>query len=546
MQATALRLSLSFAAVLISCRRTSGGEDASLLVEPARVLILGTTQEPDSLDPVRAETAAARELLELLHRGVGAYDERWQFHPGLADGPPRVETSSVGTVLHFRLRPGHRWSDGTPLTAADFVHGHAVQTDPTLANRTLSAFRVIRRVSARSPLELAVELDEGARPEHVFSLLLALPRHVERKAGPRGTDLDRRPVSNGPFALDVWHSGDRIELSRREGWAGPRPDLDRIIFRFLDSEDAFEAALLTGRIDAVGEGAGLSVGKAARLAKRLEGTHVVERTESGVWLQVSIRHDHPLTKELAVRLSMSLALDRSALAEVVYEGEASPAGGLFPPRHPVGARPAAARDLAAARAALEGAGFVRQGEFYEKKGSRLELEMGFATGSEASERAASFIAASLAEVPIIVRLRGVPLRVLIDKLKDPARAPLAMLAWRLPPDWDAAAVVAKDGAKNYGAFHAPEIERAIAGAQTATTAAAWTRSLKEVDRLAAERVPVLSLVFRRSVSVRPKALTGWRPTGTVSPVTWNAEDWRWDRGSRPAAARRLDALRDAE
>lgn len=546
MRSAGLGWSLVLLAGLCGCRKSAEGRDASVRGPSPKRLVLGTTQPPDTLDPVKSESAGAREVLELLYRGLGAYDEDWRFVPGLAEGPPEVETSSAGPVLSFRLRPGLTWSDGRALEAQDFVHGHAVLTDPERSPRTLSAYQVLRKVEAVAPDRLRVHLRAGADVEHVFSLLFALPRHAAPSTGATAGTVERAPITNGPYELHLWRPGESIELVKRPGWRGAEPGLDRIVFRFFESEDAFEAALLTGRIDALGEASGLSVGKARQLAARLQGSHVVERAESGVWLQVSIRHDHPLTRDLAVRRAMNLALDRDALVTVVYEGEASAVGGLFPPRHPVGARPPPARDLEAARAGLEAAGFRRRGELYEKDGAKLELEMLFATGSEASERAASFIAASLAEVPIRVRLRGVPLRVLFELQLDPARPPLAMMAWRLPPDWDAASVVGEGGSKNYGAFRDPEIQRGLEAARTASSPERWREHLAAVDQRAAETLPVLSLAFRRSVSVRPAGLRGWRPTGTITPVTWNAEQWQWDRESQVSAGRRLDGPGGAE
>ena len=49
--------------------------------------------------------------------------------------------------------------------------------------------------------------------------------------------------------------------------------------------------------------------------------------------------------------------------------------------------------------------------------------------------------------------------------------------------------------------------------------------MKTVDRRVRETLPLVPLAFRQAVSVRPKRLSGWRPTGTTTPVTWNAEEW---------------------
>src|SRR5262249_21353088 len=53
--------------------------------------------------------------------------------------------------------------------------------------------------------------------------------------------------------------------------------------------------------------------------------------------------------------------------------------------------------------------------------------------------------------------------------------------------------------------------------------------LLEQQRIWAEELPAIPLFFKPEVSVRHRALQGWRPTGTDTPITWNCCEWHWRR-----------------
>jgi oligopeptide transport system substrate-binding protein len=149
-----------------------------------------------SLDPHRPISAADMEIAADLFVGLTAIDARGAVVPGCA---ARWSVSADGLRYEFMLRPGLRWSDGEPLTAADFVASYRRLLTPStgaLLGYRYDAIRGARAlrggsgraeslgVSAPEPTRVIVELE---RPDTDFPKLAAVayvvPTHVVARLG---------------------------------------------------------------------------------------------------------------------------------------------------------------------------------------------------------------------------------------------------------------------------------------------------------------------------------------------------------------------------
>ncbi len=88
------------------------------------VLRLGENEEPDSLNPMYSHTAASDSIAGLLYSFVLRYDARGNYVPDLATEVPTPRNGGIsrdGKTIVVHLRRGVVWSDGAPLTAADWL-----------------------------------------------------------------------------------------------------------------------------------------------------------------------------------------------------------------------------------------------------------------------------------------------------------------------------------------------------------------------------------------------------------------------------------------
>lgn len=487
-----------------------------------QVLILGTVSDPATLDPAFAQLSREQEMVRLMFRDLTVLDDEGRLIPDLAQTLPTATTSSAGFSVRWRLRPGLKWSDGAPLTASDLQFGLKIEADPALEAVSFETAQQVKTLRVLSPLHFEVRWKTPFADFAAPRVHAVLPAHAYPKPEPGRPfmGMQAQPVSNGPFRFVSRVPGQSVHFERNPYWTGPRPALDRVIFRIFPSDDGFEAALATGAIHALGEGSGLTPDRVAPLRARLGQTHEVVTRPGGVMLHLDLRHDHPGLQQPRVRRALLQAIDRQALAQVTYDGLAAPAHGLFPPGHPGydPELPEVAFDPAAARAVVA-----------KLSPAERTLTLAIGSGSGAAGRAGAYIQAGLAAVGFEVQLQTAPMSTLFSEMRAGHQAPLVLYAWRIRPDWDGSSALTSKGRQNYGGYHSAEMDADLEALAQTLEPSRRQRLLQRVEARFRAELPAIPLLFRKTVSVRPKNLLGWRPTGGVTPVTWNAEGWRWRR-----------------
>ena len=195
--------------------------------DAAKVLRRGNGAEPQGLDPHLASGDPENQIFGDLF--LGLYTEDAAGHPILG-AAESVTTSTDGKIWTFKIRD-HKWSDGTPVTADDFVFAYRRILNPKTAAgyaNLLYPFKNAAKVNdpdAHVPLEklgvsapdaktLVIELENPAPylPEMLTHYTCyPLPRHVVEKFGTDWTKAGN-VVSNGPYMLVERRPNDHIKM----------------------------------------------------------------------------------------------------------------------------------------------------------------------------------------------------------------------------------------------------------------------------------------------------------------------------------------------
>ncbi len=256
-----------------------------------------------------------------------------------------------GRKYVFHLRDDARWSDGTPVTAADFEYAWKRMLDPATGSPNASLLYDVKGargfhqgdasdpdsvgVWALDEVTLVVELEE---PTGYFLQLLAypatgpVPRHVVEAHGEAWTEPGNI-VTNGPFRLETWQRGEFMALVRNPDYHGRfRGNVQRVEPSFCVDPSAQLELYEADGLDVL-RLFGLSPLEMDRARQRQAGEYV-----STPWLTtfyVGFDVSRPPFSDPRVRRAFVLATDREALADVVMKGSAFPAtGGFVPPGMP--------------------------------------------------------------------------------------------------------------------------------------------------------------------------------------------------------------------
>jgi peptide/nickel transport system substrate-binding protein len=326
------------------------GVQSAFVVDP-HVLFLGPNM------------AAARHLYDSF---VGK-DAEARWTPTLATSWRQIDPQT----WEFRLRPGVRFSDGSPFSSEDVIA--SIRRIPLIPNNPgpyTTNLRTITGTVAVDELTIRVTTD---RPNPLlpgqFTNIFILPKSVTN-APPEDFSAARATIGTGPFRLVSFRYGDTAELEPNPYYWGPPTPWKHVHIHVIGNDAAREAALLAGDLDLIEN---VPPEDVARL-RATHGITVFARPADRVaFLLPNVGRDtlpgltdrngnvlpaNPL-RDPRVRQALSLALDRSALVERALSGQGAATMQLVPEGFG-GWDPSVrvpAIDPAAARAKLSDAGF---------------------------------------------------------------------------------------------------------------------------------------------------------------------------------------------
>ncbi len=231
-----------------------------------QVLTFTNGAEPETTDPAKMSGQPDGRVARIMFEGLTTPDPRTlEPRPGQAY---RWEMSADGLTYTFHLRPGLQWSDGTPLTARDFLWSWIRVVTPATAAKNAGMFYPINGAEAfsKDSLHDVSQLGLGAPDDSTFVVRLhsptayflfltqyytfvPVPRHVIEKFGQRWT-LPANVVSNGPFLLKHWRQSDRFEFGRNPRyWDAANVKLDRIVALSVEDVNTCTNLYKAGVID---------------------------------------------------------------------------------------------------------------------------------------------------------------------------------------------------------------------------------------------------------------------------------------------------------
>ncbi len=311
--------------------------------------------EPQFYDPHRSNFAQDITIARMVWRGL------YQLNPETAAPEPAMAADMPqlsGNVYTVKLKDGLTWSDGQPLTAADFEYGIKAGCDAEFAspyqyvlatgyagivgcNELFTAFGTEEAPLTPTDAELAALRDAVGvkatdattltitveKPTATFATVMALwvafplRQDIYEQFGDKWTDPGNL-VANGPFIITELVPKDHLTLEPNPNWAlEPKPALQKITVKFIDDFQAAFRAFQAGDLDMAQIDAGsVPVAQADEgLAKQLQivGSGRIDTIETQL--------KDPALAKFEVRLALSQAMDREAINKVVYNGANIPA-----------------------------------------------------------------------------------------------------------------------------------------------------------------------------------------------------------------------------
>ncbi len=267
-------------------------------------------------------------------------DEKAQIQPMLAKSWRFVDE----TTWEFTLRDDARFHDGSPVTADDVVASfHRAGNLPGAAAPYTGALAGIREVTAPDRLTVRITTDRPLPPlPYQAAQIPIIPKRIATTATTADFTRLTAAIGAGPYKFTSFVPGDRLVVERFDGYFGPKPEWDKVTFRFISDNATRAAALLAGGID-VADAVPTADVKRLRDDPRIAvHTGMSDRV---IYLMMDTERDRspfvtdingaPLDrnpfKDVRVRRALTHAINRDAIVSRVMDGLATPAGQMVPP-----------------------------------------------------------------------------------------------------------------------------------------------------------------------------------------------------------------------
>ncbi|NKI33844.1 peptide ABC transporter substrate-binding protein [Wenzhouxiangella sp. XN79A] len=320
------------------------GQDGRPLPEALaerQVLQRGNGEEPQTLDPHRAEGVPTANLLRDLFEGLATTAADGRIVPGAAG---RWDVSRDGMTYTFYLRDDGRWSNGDPLTAADFVFSFRRSVDPATAasyGRMLAPIQNARSILAGElPVEalgvealndrtVQIRLDDPT-PYFLGLLTHASTYPVHRPSlEAHGDDFVRAGnlVSNGAYRLVDWVPRSRIVLERNPDYHGAdEVIIERVTFYPIEDENTEFQRFRAGDLDWTDQ---VPANQFRWLNQNLAPALSVSPWFGTYFFGFNLTRP-PFEDNLPLRRALNLAVDRTILTEKVTQFGEIPTFHLVP------------------------------------------------------------------------------------------------------------------------------------------------------------------------------------------------------------------------
>ena len=297
----------------------SGGSGSTASTDGASGTLNWEWELPTSWDPVTSSAGWDMHALGLVYASITSLDPSGTVVPGLATS---WTYAPDGKSVTFTLRPGLKFSDGTPLTATS-VRENIVRGQ-TQGNSTVSAeLSVISRVVVNSPASFTLDLTQV--DYQVPDLLAGKDGMiVNPSAFKKAGSLPTQPEGAGPFTLTAYVPDSHASLVRDpDYWDASQIHIQNFNVLDITEPEQILSALESGQVNvAYIAGNQVAAAKAAGFKIAVIPSEVVDELD----LQTTTA---PFSNPDVVK-ALNYAIDRQAILQVQAAGFGSVAYQPFP------------------------------------------------------------------------------------------------------------------------------------------------------------------------------------------------------------------------
>ena len=535
-------LLLAFALVIVACSGGGGGggdSGTSTATKDGGTLSYAADQEPTGFNYNTSKDNGT----SVLNVTINMFPPVFRLHPDysvqlnkeLMDSAE--QTSTDPQTIVYKIKPEAVWSDGTPVSADDFVYVWKNLNGSIKGND-------VAATTGYDQIESVKGSDNGKTVTVVFkepftdwkSLFYGLlpAQYMAKVPGGWNTGLDKNPEkipTNGPFVISGWDEGQSLTLSRNDRYYGPKAHLDSIVFRFLPESTTQPAALQNNEVDLIYPQPQLDM--VAQVKALPDVTSELNIGLSFEHLDFNFKNQHlanpDVRKAIATGLNTEELVNRTVRQ---FTDEARPLGNrIWLPgqqwyqdhfgQYGKG-------DVAGATKLLEDAGYTKGADgIYAKDGKKLSLRISTTAGNQLRETQEQLIQAQLKQIGVDIKIANADNRELFGEWLPQGNFDIANFGWVGNPFAVSSSqdLYRTGGGGNYGQYSSDKVDQLFTDAVRETDEARSAELGNQIDQQITIDMATIPLYAKPTYLAVRNSFSGVGDNATQEGPFWNSNLW---------------------
>jgi peptide/nickel transport system substrate-binding protein len=503
-------------------------------------LVVAAEQEPDCLEIYGSCSGSSWGYwVATVHTSPRAFDViDNEYKPNIImDGEPKLEPGPPQKVT-YKIKKDAVWSDGQPITSEDIKFTwQDITTGKDIYSK--SGYDKIKSIDTPDPQTAVATFSEPlAAWKDLFGAFYGIvPAHL-LKGKDRVKELSNGyKWSGGPWIIDSWRKGQDLTLVPNPKYLGPKPKLDKVVFKFITDTAAELQAYKTGQVQAAYPQQQIGLGQQL---KGLPDTKYITNAGTqyeGLWFNA---RKAPLDS-MNVRKAVAYAVDRQAIVDQLskpIKPDAQVLQSFAVPNFPQFYEPVFEQykpDLAKVEELMKADGYNKGADgYYAKNGKRASIQISTTAGNQGRELVEQLLQSQLKEAGIELKVNNTKAGTLFGQWLPQGVHQLAMYAQVATPDPTLCEIMCADqipgpsnnnSGQNFQFYGSPTLDAPWKAAEKELDEAKLADLVKQGNKQIAEEMPALPLYQKLTILVTSNKLAGPIGDNTTLGPFWNINEW---------------------
>ncbi|RYL95140.1 ABC transporter substrate-binding protein [Sporolactobacillus sp. THM7-4] len=472
---------------------TSGSKTQSQS-QSDKQLVIGLDDDPPQLDPQKSSAAVDRQVFQSIFNTLVDIDKNGKIIPELATS---WNISKDGKTYTFNLRKNVKFQDGTAFNADAVKFNFERELNQKFGSPRLSEIGLISQVKVTNPYQVQLVLKQPFSP--LLSILtdrsgmMLSPAAVKKE----GAGFSNHPVGTGPYKFENRVKQDHITVTAFKDYWGKKPKVQTIVYHPYTDGNVRLTNLTSGSVDLVNT----IDYKDINQVKKNPNLKVSEKAAIGFQgLTLNVKRA-PLNN-VKIRQAINLAIDRNAIARVIFHNGVTPANGPIPTgswAHDSSIK-VPAGDTNVARKLVADSGL-----------KNVQFTLKIPAGSSQNQQLGQMIQSMLKKAGITVKLEQVEFGTMIQQGID-HNFDAINLGWsgRIDPDGTIYSWFATNGSNNDMGYSNPKVDQWLNQARTISARPERAQIYHKVAQQLWKDAPYIALYYPNDFKVMKKNVSGFQ------------------------------------